>query len=80
MGSLETYDTENQQLLKVIHVVKNDELMSDDQVGMVLGNVGQVLLGTRLCLLLLVVPLAFVAKCFDFGSVSCFLVAFDICE
>lgn len=62
---------ENQQLLKVIHVVKNDELMSDVQVGMLrmfLENVGQVLLGTRLCLLLSVVPLAFVAKCFDFGS------------
>ncbi|PWA66536.1 calcium/proton exchanger [Artemisia annua] len=71
MGSLETYDTENQHLLKVIHVVKNEELMSDVQVGMLrmfLGNVGQVLFGTRLCVLLLVVPLAFVAKCLDFGS------------
>ncbi|GKG01916.1 hypothetical protein Tco_0306621, partial [Tanacetum coccineum] len=73
MGSSETYDNmDKQRLLKVIHVVKNEELMSDElsdvRVGMFAGNVGHVLFGTRLCVLLLVVPLAFFAKCFHFGT------------
>ncbi|KAI3667749.1 hypothetical protein L6452_42818 [Arctium lappa] len=77
MGSL--YDLENGDVLKAIHVVKSEksttspaiDVSPDDRfwiLRMFLANVQEVMLGSNLSVLLPVIPLAFVAQCYDFGS------------
>lgn len=78
MGSLQTYDMENGDILKAIEVVKPEKSTTPSTdvsrnvrfriFRMFLVNIQEVVFGTKLSVLLPVIPLAFVAQCYDIGG------------
>nr|XP_043609731.1 vacuolar cation/proton exchanger 1-like [Erigeron canadensis] len=64
------YDLENNNddIMKPIHHITEPESSSTTLFRIITNNFREVLFGTKLCVLLPLIPFAFVAKYFDFGS------------